>query len=78
MADGGRVRGRPRGREAIVNAVLPADALAELDVVISDVHRLCGDAASVLQWLAHGLIRNLLWCGVTLLCHYSHAKVMLL
>ena len=43
---------------------MPADALAELDVVISDVHRLCGDAASVLQWLAqHGLIRNLLRCG---------------
>ena len=67
MADGSRVRvqGRPHGHEAIVNAVLPADALAELDVIISDVHQLCGDAASVLQWLTqHGLIHNLLWCGV--------------
>ena len=55
--------GRPRARTAIVDAVLPAAALAELDVNSRTLHELCRDAEGVLRWLAqHGLIRNSLRC----------------
>ena len=55
--------GRPRARTAIVDAVLPAAALAELDVNGRTLHELCRDAEGILRWLAqYGLIHNSLHC----------------
>ena len=50
-------RGRPRARDSIVDAVLPADVLLELNINDLALSRVCGNALGVLQWLAqHGLI----------------------
>ena len=56
-------RGRPRARDSIVDAVLPADVLLELNINALALLQVCGNALGVLQWLAqHGLIHNELCC----------------
>ena len=63
MAAAGAERG-PRRREAIVDVVLPADALAELHVSFRTLCKLCDNGDVVLRWLAqHGLIHNTLQCA---------------
>ena len=55
--------GHLRACTAIVDTVLPAAVLAELDMNFRTLHELYKDTESVLCWLAqHGLIHNSLRC----------------
>ena len=48
---------------SIVDVVLPAADVAELDLNACSLHGLCGNNLAVIHWLAqHGLIHNSLQC----------------